>query len=66
MRTVGLYGCKPPKNAPAIKASAILTGAVPEHPPAVDYLKAMNGGWKMLGNGPDPENAANEIGRAHV
>lgn len=52
-RTVGLYGCEPPKNAPAILARDILTGVQPpNHPPAADYLQAMGGGWKMLGNGP--------------
>jgi hypothetical protein len=63
-RQVGLYGCLPPKNAPAIKASAVLKGIVPEHPPAADYLRAMNGGWAMLGNGPDPENVHFQVPKA--
>ena len=50
----GKYGRKPPKNAPAIRFSAIRrAGAAPVIPVAADYIAAMGGGWLMLGNGPD-------------
>jgi hypothetical protein len=60
-RTPGIYGKKPPKRHPALHVSNYLTGVVPPHPAAADYLAALGGGWKMLGNGPDPENAANGV-----
>jgi hypothetical protein len=44
------YGRRPPKNAPALRLGPLLTGAVPAHPAAADYLAALGGGWKMLGN----------------
>src|SRR5580698_254727 len=49
-RTPGLYGRRPPKRAPALQLSRYLTGVVPAHPAAVDYLATLNGGWQMLGN----------------
>jgi hypothetical protein len=50
----GTFGRRPPKRAPAIRFSAIQRSTPVEAPPAaVDYIAAMNGGWKMLGNGPD-------------
>ena len=49
-RVPGKYGRRPPKNAPALKFSRYLTGVVPAHPNAVDYIAAMGGGWEMLGN----------------
>jgi hypothetical protein len=52
-RTPGLYGRRPPKRAPAIRFSAIRRAAAPPLPAAVDYLAPMDGGWLMLGNGPD-------------
>jgi hypothetical protein len=54
----GLFGRKPPKNAPALELARFLSGTVPTDPPSADYLAQLGGGWKMLGNGPDPENAA--------
>jgi hypothetical protein len=49
-RQPGKYGRRPPKRAPALRLSRLLTGAVPDHPPYADYLVALNGGWQMLGN----------------
>jgi hypothetical protein len=43
------FGRRPPKNAPAIKLAALLTGVVPAHPAAVDYLAQLTA-WQMLGN----------------
>lgn len=57
-RQPGLLGRKAPKRAPVLRLGRLLTGTVPEHPVATDYLAAMRGGWQMLGNGPDPANAA--------
>lgn len=44
------YGRKPPKNHPAIPFARIWTGAIPEHPAAVDYMTPLDAGWEMLGN----------------
>jgi hypothetical protein len=56
-RTPGKYGRRPadPANlARAIRFSNIRrAGAAVTPPAAVDYIAAMNGGWLMLGNGPD-------------
>ena len=53
-RVPGLYGRrKPDHTRPALDFSKYLTGEVPGHPDQVDYLAAMDGGWKLLGNGPD-------------
>lgn len=49
-RQVGKYGRRSPKNAPALKLSAILSGAVPLHPSMADNFTALKGGWMMLGN----------------
>lgn len=49
-RTPGIPGRRPPKRAPAIRLSRVLTGTIPDHPPAVDYLAALGGGWQLLGN----------------
>ena len=49
-RTPGMYGRRAPKRAPALKLGPLLTGIVPAHPAAVDYLAALNGGWQVLGN----------------
>ena len=49
-RIPGKYGKRPPKNAPALMLGPLLTGTVPAHPAAVDYIAAMDGGWQMLGN----------------
>jgi hypothetical protein len=57
-RHVGAYGRRPPSGKPAIRAAGLLTGAVPATPSSEDYLAALGGGWHMLGNGPDPGNAA--------
>lgn len=50
VRTPGKYGRRAPKRAPMLKLGRLLTGVVPEHPAAADYLAAMGGGWQMLGN----------------
>lgn len=44
------YGRRKPKYAHALHLGNYLTGEIPAHPAAVDYLAAMNGGWQMLGN----------------
>jgi hypothetical protein len=49
-RNPGVFGRRPPKLAPALRLSDYLTGIVPAHPAAVDYLVALHGGWEMLGN----------------
>jgi len=49
-RQPGKYGRRPPKNAPALRLSRLLTGTVPAHPAAADYLAVLGGGWQMLGN----------------
>lgn len=49
-RQAGKFGRRAPKNAPALKLAAYLTGAVPEHPVAADNFTALAGGWQMLGN----------------
>lgn len=49
-RIAGKPGLRPPKNAPAVRFSSVLTRKVPAHPAAADYLGALNGGWEMLGN----------------
>jgi hypothetical protein len=56
-RRPGKYGRRPPKRARSIPLAPFLTGVLPDHPPYVDYLAQAGGGWAMLGNGPDPENA---------
>jgi hypothetical protein len=50
-RVPGKPGKRPPKGAPALKLSRLLTGTVPAHPASADYLAALGGGWQMLGNG---------------
>ena len=42
-------GRRPPKNAPSIRLAASLTGVVPDHPAAADYLARLKN-WKMLDN----------------
>jgi hypothetical protein len=59
--TAGKYGRRTPKGAPALMLGRLLTGVVPPVPDREDYIAAVGGGWKMLGNGPDPENAANGV-----
>jgi hypothetical protein len=49
-RQPGKYGRKPPKGDPALRLGRLLTGTVPAHPAAADYLAALGGGWQMLGN----------------
>lgn len=49
-RTPGRYGRRPPKNAPALELGPLLTGVIPAHPIAADYLAALNGGWQILDN----------------
>jgi hypothetical protein len=53
-RPTGVYGKRPPKNHPAIELGPLLTGIIPAHPAAADYLRRFPA-WRMLGNGPDPE-----------
>jgi hypothetical protein len=43
------YGRRPPKNHPAITLAPLLTGVVPAHPAAADYLARLSK-WQMLGN----------------
>ena len=49
-RVPGKPGKRAPKGAPSLKLSRLLTGTVPAHPAAADYLAALGGGWEMLGN----------------
>lgn len=49
-RTPGRYGRRSPKRAPALKLGPLLTGVIPAHPAAEDYLATLGGGWQMLGN----------------
>lgn len=45
------YGRRPADpSRPHLKLGQLLTGTVPAHPTAADYLAAMHGGWQMLGN----------------
>ena len=44
------FGRRPPKRTPALRLGPLLTGVVPAHPAAEDYLAALHGGWDMLGN----------------
>jgi hypothetical protein len=63
----GLFGRKPPiydpVEHPAIMFAALRDALVPAHPPTHNTIEGW-GGWKMLGNGPDPENAANGVPKA--
>lgn len=43
------YGRRAPKNAPALSLKDVLTGVVPAHPAAADYLERLQN-WQMLGN----------------
>jgi hypothetical protein len=43
------FGRRPPKRAPSIRLAASLTGVVPAHPAAADYLAKLKN-WQMLGN----------------
>jgi hypothetical protein len=49
-RTPGRYGRRPPRNAPALELGPLLTGIIPAHPAAADYLARLHGGWQVLGN----------------
>jgi hypothetical protein len=49
-RVPARYGRRSPKRAPALQLSRLLTGTIPAHPAAEDYLAALGGGWQMLGN----------------
>lgn len=44
------YGRRAPKRAPALRLGPLLTGVIPAHPAAEDYLAALGGGWDMLAN----------------
>lgn len=50
MTTSRKYGRRAPSRRRAIPFSRILTGKVPAHPTAADYLARLGGGWQMLGN----------------
>jgi hypothetical protein len=50
VREPGKFGRRAPKRAPSLKLASFLTGVVPAHPPAADYLANMGGRWDMLGN----------------
>ena len=43
------FGRRPPSNRPALALAPLLTGVVPAHPPAADYLARLSA-WAMLGN----------------
>ena len=43
------FGRRPPKNAPALRLSAVLSGVIPDHPASEDYLSKLVD-WQMLGN----------------
>ncbi|MEU8968174.1 hypothetical protein AB0D11_02665 [Streptomyces monashensis] len=43
------YGRRSPKRAAAISLSRVLTGKIPAHPAAADYLARL-AAWQMLGN----------------
>jgi len=43
------YGRRPPKSTPALRFRSFMSGQVPAHPPAEDYLARLSG-WQMLGN----------------
>ncbi|WP_037616475.1 hypothetical protein [Streptomyces aureus] len=47
--TAPKYGRRAPKQARALSLSRILTGTVPAHPAAADYLARL-AAWQMLGN----------------
>lgn len=50
MPAPGMFGRKPPDlTRPALVLAPYLTGVVPAHPAATDYLGKLSG-WKMLGN----------------
>lgn len=50
MPAPGMYGRrKPDLTRPALRLSAYLTGVVPDHPAAADYLARLSS-WNMLGN----------------
>ena len=50
MPASGMYGRRTPDlSRPALHLSAYLTGVVPDHPAAADYLARLTG-WQMLGN----------------
>lgn len=62
-RTPGKYGRRPndpERYARALPLARVLTGVVPAHPAQQDYLSRLSD-WKMLGNGPDPENTAHGV-----
>ncbi|MFI1165661.1 hypothetical protein ACH4UM_19100 [Streptomyces sp. NPDC020801] len=44
------FGRRAPSRRPALSLSRVLTGKIPAHPAAADYLAALNDGWQMLGN----------------
>ena len=49
-RVPGLYGRRrPDPSRPALRLGTYLTGVVPAHPLAADYLSRLSG-WQMLGN----------------
>jgi hypothetical protein len=50
-RTAGICGRLPhDPDRPHLKLGDYLTGVIPPHPVAADYLAALRGGWQILGN----------------
>lgn len=49
-RKPGAFGRRAPKCAAALDLGPLLTGTIPAHPAAADYLAKLNGGWLVLGN----------------
>jgi hypothetical protein len=49
-RVPGRLGKRVPRLRAAISLAPLLTGEVPQHPAAVDYIAAAGGGWQVLGN----------------
>lgn len=49
-RRPGKFGRRAPKCAAALDLGPLLTGKIPAHPAAADYLAGRAGGWDMLGN----------------
>lgn len=47
--SVGKYGRRVPSRRPALSLARVLTGKIPAHPAAADYLARL-AGWEMLGN----------------
>ena len=44
-----MLGRRPPKHAPALRLANVLTGKIPDHPPAADHF-ALVGDWGLYSN----------------